>query len=186
MREERQAALSKWSALVRLAASLFAEQVAQQVLDPQVSKELGNLEVLFCKKSTNTLLNRSYSLKKFVLWCVHRFPLEPLGEPLLFLYLQELQAIQAAASTADQLVSTLALAFVHGTLGLRVHIDSLRSHRVTGLAHLQLKNKHPVKQALPLTARQVLFLEAKAAAPRVRVLGRWWPLFCTFQPWLPQ
>ena len=44
-----------------------------------------------------------------------------------------------------------------------MHIDNLRSHRVTGLAHLQLKNKRPVKQALPLTARQVLFLEARAA-----------------------
>ena len=86
------------------APSLFSEHVASQVLDPHVQKELGNLEVVFCKKSTNTLLNRCSSLRKFVLRCVFRFLQEPLSEALLFLYLQELQASQAAASTADLLV----------------------------------------------------------------------------------
>ena len=80
--------------------------------------------LLFCKNSKTTLLNRSCSLKKCVLWSVNKLSLEPLSEPLLFLCLQELQAQQAKASTAGAPLRSFT-----ARLGLRVHIDVLRSHR---------------------------------------------------------
>ena len=159
-REERQSALSKWSALIRYCPNLFGSSVAAQVLDENVRIELGNLEVVFCKKSSNTLLQRAFCLKKFAVWCVHRFPQEGLSEGLLFLYLQELREQAASASAADSLLS--ALAFTHGTLGLSLHLDVLRTPRVTGLAHLQLRTRRPPRQAQVLSVAQVRHLEQVA------------------------
>ena len=159
--ETRQGALSRWSALLRLAPALFGD-ISGQILDNDVRQELRNLEFVFCKKSTNTLLNRAASLKRFVLWSHRRFPSQGLSEPLLFLYLQEIQADKASPSTADSLLQ--ALGFCWGTLGLSVHLQILRSPRVTGLAHVQLKERRPPRQAPPLTVAQVSWLERCAQA----------------------
>ena len=157
-KQERQGALSRWSALLRLAPALFG-QAAAQVLDADYRKEQVNLEVVFCKKSTNTVLTRAYSIKKFVLWCSYKFPLDPLSEPLLYLHLQELQEKQSSPSAADSLLGSLGFAW--GTLGLSVNLSVL-SPRVLGLAHLQLKQRRPPQPAPPLTVREARFLELLA------------------------
>ena len=160
-REERQVALSKWSALIRQAPHFFSIQVLHFVMNQDNRVELGNLEVIFCRKATNTLLSRAGALKKLVVWGVFRFPMEALSEPLLFLFMQELKDKGASASAGHSVLQ--ALAFCHGLLGLAVALDSLRSPRVTGMAHLQLQNKRPPKQAQPLTVQEVRWLEQAAA-----------------------
>ena len=106
------------------------------------------------------MLQRAGPIKHFVVWCRHRFPLEPFTEPLLFLYLKELQKEGSAPSAAGSLLS--ALSFVHGTVGLSVPLEALKSARVTGLAHLQLRTRRPPKQAQELTVSQARFLEEVA------------------------
>ena len=82
---------------------------------------------------------------------------------MVYLYLQELQGKQESASAADSLVG--ALGFCWGTCGLSVNLSTLKSARVVGLAHLQLKQRKPVRRAEPLTASQVCWLEQLAAGP---------------------
>ena len=95
-------------------------QAASQVLDSDVRKDLQNLEVVFCKTATNTLLVRAFSLKKFLLWCSYKFPQDCLSKPLLYLHLQELTEQSAATSTADSLLG--ALGCTSKTLGLSVNL----------------------------------------------------------------
>ena len=83
--------------------------------------------------------------------------MEPFTEPLLSLYLKELQKEGSAPSAAGSLLS--ALSFVHGTVGLSVPLEALKSARVTDL---QLRTRRPPKQAQELTVSQARFLEEVA------------------------
>ena len=154
---ERQAALTKWDQIVRLVPELFDPTVLSQLHHEDFAIELGNLDLIFSKKSTNTLLCRASSMLRFSSWFLKSFPEEAVSESVLFLYCQKLRKEKKDTSGPDQLLQ--ALNFCSGTLGLSVPISELRSARVTGLAHQCLRAQETTKQAQPLTKEQVLWLE---------------------------
>ena len=114
---ERQAALSKWSQLLRAVPHFFPKETQLEVVHEQSQVELGNLDLRFAKKSTNTLLSRVSSLQRFAAWKVKCFPHEPLSESIVFLYCQYLSQKQPDSSALDQLCQ--ALNFADGVLGLQ-------------------------------------------------------------------
>ena len=130
---ERQAALSKWSQLFRATPHFFQPATVSEIAHENSRVELGNLDLRFAKKSTNTLLNRISSLTRFAALRLKAFPHEPLSEPLVFLYCQHVTSQQPSSSVPDQLCQ--ALNFSQGCLGLQVPASNLVSARVRGLAH---------------------------------------------------
>ena len=157
---ERQAALSKWSQLLRAVPHFFPEETQLEVVHEQSQVELGNLDLRFAKKSTNTLLSRVSSLQRFAAWKVKCFPHEPLSESIVFLYCQYLSQKQPDSSAPDQLCQ--ALNFADGVLGLQTEARLLVSARVQGLAHQCMRWQKPPKQAPALTTDQVRWLQTFA------------------------
>ncbi|OLP99751.1 hypothetical protein AK812_SmicGene17658 [Symbiodinium microadriaticum] len=104
---ERQAALSKWSQLFRAVPHLFRPETVSEVVHESSRTELGNLDMRFAKKSTNTLLNRVSSLQRFAAWLLRSFPHEPLSEALVFLYCQNVTSQTTGSSVPDQLSQAL-------------------------------------------------------------------------------
>ena len=154
---ERQAVLTKWSQIIRLTPRLFDPVVLSQLHHEDFAAELGNLDMVFSKKATNTLKCRASAMMRFGGWVVKNFPAEPISESIVFLYCKKLRADKQGSSAPDQLLQ--ALNFCAGTLGLSVPVAELRSSRTTGLAHRCLRAQSSTKQAQPLTAAQVLWLE---------------------------
>ena len=111
---ERQAALAKWDQIVRLMPRLFDPTVLSQLHHEDFSVELGNLDLIFSKKSTSTLLCRASSMLRFCSWFIRSFPEEAVSEPVLFLYFQKLRKDKKDTSGPDQLLQ--ALNFCSGTL----------------------------------------------------------------------
>ena len=97
---ERQAALSKWSQLLRAVPHLFPEETQLEIVHEDNQVELGNLDLRFAKKSTNTLLSRVSSLQRFAAWKLKCFPHEPLSESVVFLYCEHLKQKQPDSSAA--------------------------------------------------------------------------------------
>ena len=58
----------------------FQPETVSEIAHENSRIELGNLDLRFAKKSTNTL-NRISSLQRFVAWVIKAFPHEPLSEP---------------------------------------------------------------------------------------------------------
>ena len=140
---ERQAALTKWSQIIRLIPRLFDPTTLAQVHHENFSVELGNLDMIFSKKSTNALICRASSMLRFGSWVVKNFPAETISESMVFLYCKRLKTDKQATSAPDQLLQ--ALNFSAGTLGLSVPVSELRSSRTTGLAHQCLRAQGPSK-----------------------------------------
>ena len=88
---ERQAALTKWDQVVRLLPRLFDPTVLSQLHNEDFAVELGNLDLIFSKKSTSTLMSRASSMLRFCSWILRTFPEEVVSEPILFLYCQKLR-----------------------------------------------------------------------------------------------
>ena len=156
-RAERQAALTKWDQVIRSLPRLFDAVVLSQVHNENFSVELGNLDMIFSKKATNTLLCRASAMLRFAAWVLRSFPQEDITELIVFLCCKKLRSNKKDSSGPDQLLQ--ALNFCSGTLGLAVPIEQLRSGRVTGLAHQCLRDQPATKQAAPLTLEQVQWLE---------------------------
>ena len=163
LQAQRQAALSKWAQLLRTMPHLFPAGSLAQLHHEDTQVELGNLELVFAKKATNTLLCRVSALAKFARWVLKCFPGEIIGECLVFLYVKFLEKQRPDSSGPDQLLQ--ALNFLQGTIGLAVHVQSLRSARVEGLAHVCMRRQKPPKQAPALTVEEVKFLHAVAEEP---------------------
>ena len=159
-RAERQAALTKWDQVIRNLPRLFDPEVLSQVHNENFAVELGNLDMIFSEKATNTLLCRASAMLRFASWVLRSFPQEDITEPLVFLYCKKLRTDRKDGSGPDQLLQ--ALNFCSGTLGLAVPIAQLRSGRVTGLAHQCLREQPAAKQATPLKLEQVQWLEHMA------------------------
>ncbi|CAE7690807.1 unnamed protein product, partial [Symbiodinium necroappetens] len=155
-RRRRLQALCKWSNLLRLAPKLFSERTLASLPDTGDQAVAEHLDLLFSRKSTNTLLLRVQPLMRFVLWARRACPDESTSEQLVWVHCRWLQTT-AAPSSIDIFVSSLH--FVRGTLGLGVPIADLLSPRIRGLAHTHLRTKEPVSQAPPLSAAQVKWLE---------------------------
>ena len=139
---------------------LFDATTLSQVHHEDFAVELGNLDMLFSKKSTSTLVSRASAMLRFGSWVVKNFPAEAISESMVFLYCKKLRTDKQASSAPDQLLQ--ALNFCSGTIGLSLPLAELRSSRTTGLAHQCLRAQGPTKQARPLTATQVLWLEHMA------------------------
>ena len=137
-RTKRVQALCKWSNLLKLAPELFCSATVEKLPPKGDEALLEHLDMLFSKKSTNTLLSRAHPLTRFVLWRHRTCPEDMISENLIWLHCRWLQSCAAASST-DCLVSSLN--FVHGTLGLQVAVQELLSARVRGIAHSHLKSK---------------------------------------------
>ena len=157
---ERQAALSKWSQLFRATPHLFKPETVSEVVHECSRTELGNLDLRFAKKSTNTLLNRVSSLQRFAAWLLRSFPHEQLSEALVFLYCQHVTAQSSGSSVPDQL--SQALNFADGCLSLQVPAADLLSPRVQGLAHKAMRQQKPPRQAPALTTDQIRWLQTFA------------------------
>ena len=155
-RNKRAQALCRWSNLLRLAPKLFCSETVSKLPDQGGQALVDHLDVLFSKKSTNTLLCRAQPLTRFVLWHNKTSPGELLSEAVLWLHCLWLQKC-AAASSIDSLVCSLN--FVHGTLGLCFEVSAILSPRVRGLAQAHLRTKDEVEQAPALTVAQLRWLE---------------------------
>ena len=155
-KRQRLQALCKWSNLLRLAPKLFSERTLASLPDTGDQAVAEHLDLLFSRKSTNTLLLRVQPLMRFVLWARRACPDESPSEQLVWVHCRWLQTT-AAPSSIDILVSSLH--FVHGTLGLGVPVADLLSPKIRGLAHTHLRTKEPVNQAPPLSTAQVKWLE---------------------------
>ncbi|OLP90348.1 hypothetical protein AK812_SmicGene28078 [Symbiodinium microadriaticum] len=155
-KRQRLQALCKWSNLLRLAPKLFSERTLASLPDTGDQAVAEHLDLLFSRKSTNTLLLRVQPLMRFVLWARRACPDESPSEQLVWVHCRWLQTT-AAPSSIDIFVSSLH--FVHGTLGLGVPVADLLSPRIRGLAHTHLRTKEPVNQAPPLSTAQVKWLE---------------------------
>ena len=155
-KRQRLQALCKWSNLLRLAPKLFSERTLASLPDTGDQAVAEHLDLLFSRKSTNTLLLRVQPLMRFVLWARRACPDESPSEQLVWVHCRWLQTT-AAPSSIDIFVSSLH--FVHGTLGLGVPVTDLLSPRIRGLAHTHLRTKEPVNQAPPLSTAQVKWLE---------------------------
>ena len=169
---ERQAALTKWDQVIRLIPKLFDPVVLSQIHHEDFAVELGNLDMIFSKKATNTLNCRASSMLRFASWVIKSFPAENISEPIVFLYCKKLREDKASTSAPDQLLQ--ALNFCSGTVGLSVPVAALRSARTTGLAHQCLRAQGSTKQAQPLTKTQVEWLEhlsRKAEDPYEQLLA---------------
>ena len=119
-----------------------------------------HLDMLFSKKSTNTLLTRAHPLTRFVLWKRRTCPDDAVSENVVWMHCRWLQSC-AAASSIDSLVGSLN--FVHGTLGLQLSVQDLLSARVRGVAHAHLKTKEDRGQAPALSVAQLRWLEYYAS-----------------------
>ena len=58
---------------MRSAPYLFDVNIVNQVHSSDTCEELGNLDLIFAKKSTNTLLSRASSVHRFVIWALRHF-----------------------------------------------------------------------------------------------------------------
>ncbi|CAE7396126.1 zdhhc15 [Symbiodinium sp. CCMP2592] len=159
-RTRRVQALCKWCNLLKLAPEFFCVATVEKLPSEGDEAMVEHLDLLFSKKSTNTLLTRASPLTRFVLWRRRTCPEDSFCESVLWLHCRWLQST-AAASSIDSFVSSLN--FVHGTLGLRVSVQELLSARVRGLAHAHLRTKEEVEQAPALTVAQLRWLEYYAA-----------------------
>ena len=161
-RAERQAALAKWSQILRAVPSLFDATSLSEIHNEQEQIELGMLDLFFSRKSTNTLNNRASVLRRFAAWMLKHFPSEPVSESILFLFSKDMASKQSDTGVPDQLVQ--AINFTKGTIKLHLPAEELISARVSGLAHQCLRRKKPTVQKPPLTADQVRWLETMASS----------------------
>ena len=159
-RTKRVQALCKWSNLLKLAPELFCSATVEKLPPKGDEALLEHLDMLFSKKSTNTLLTRAHPLTRFVLWKRRTCPDDAVSENVVWMHCRWLQSC-AAASSIDSLVSSLN--FVHGTLGLQLSVQDLLSARVRGVAHAHLKTKEDRGQAPALSVAQLRWLEYYAS-----------------------
>ena len=129
---------------------------------------MSNLDLVFAKMATNTLLARCGPLLKFARWLLRSFPTEDVTENVVFVYLQSMEKKQPESSGPDQLLK--ALNFVNGTIGLHQHVSTYQTGRLRGLAHVCLKKQKPPRQAPPLTVAEVFFLRKLADARRCNMI----------------
>ena len=123
--------------------------------EPQIQRAI---ELTFAKKSPATLLKRTMAFWKLFKYHAERDYKSGLAmtECSIFVYLDELR--NKAAPTALQ--SCLeSIFFFHTLLGVKQPIDDLVSHRIRGLAYNASLNKRPLRQARPLLASEVEWLE---------------------------
>ena len=151
-RNKRVQALCKWSNLLKLAPDLFSAATVEKLPVKGDESMVEHLDMLFSKKSTNTLLTRAHPLTRFVLWKRRTCPDDAVSENVVWMHCRWLQSC-AAASSIDSLVGSLN--FVHGTLGLQLSVQDLLSARVRGVAHAHLKTKEDRGQAPALSVAQL-------------------------------
>ena len=87
---------------MRSAPYLFDANIVNQVHSAGTFEELDNLDLVFAKKSANTLLSRASSVHRFVIWALRHFPQEPLAEPLVFLCCKQERKKRPEGSAVDK------------------------------------------------------------------------------------
>ena len=120
------------------------------------------IQDVFAKKSTATLQKRSGDMLRYSMWCLARGVSCPwrLSEETVYQYVTYLKDNKARPTCASSFVS--ALRFSAHTYGLEGVVSAL-SPRVLGSSEGQFMKRKPIKQALPLTVKQVYALETAAA-----------------------
>ena len=122
--------------------------------EPQIQR---SIELTFAKKSVATLHKRTLAF-----WKMFKFHSDKgyksglhMSEASVFAYIASLKGKSPSAPQS----CLEALNFMHSLLGIRTALDDLVSPRIRGLVHECAVMKRPLKQARPLTADEVRFLE---------------------------
>jgi hypothetical protein len=156
----REYALSKWKLLLQqdpqhcaVGRTLLSDVFALKD-DSQLSR---TIEDVFCHKSTSTLLKRSSSLTKFVVWLKSTGKqVYPIQEASVYEYMYSKAGVSPSFATNLK----EALNFAHGTLGIDGARESAVSARVAGFCRKRILDRRPIKQAQVLTVVQVARLES--------------------------
>ncbi|CAE7936028.1 unnamed protein product, partial [Symbiodinium necroappetens] len=157
-RRQRLQALCKWSNLLRLAPKLFSERTLASLPDTGDQAVAEHLDLLFSRKSTNTLLLRVQPLMRFVLWARRACPDESPSEQFVWVHCRWLQTT-AAPSSIDIFVSSLH--FVHGTLGLGVPAPPLSTAQVKWLEYLSGSAPDDYERLVAATLCFMVFARAR-------------------------
>ena len=159
----RTRALIRWRIIIESDITAFSVgiQAEQSILNGDSNYNLNEvLTDIFSRKSTATLIKRSGDLMRYNSWCKSNSIVCPwrLKEIEIYSYMQELKQ-SAAPSVATSFLS--AIRFAQHTIGMYC-TPAILSSRVCGSAAAQLQLRRTVKQAKPLTSRQVFMLEKTA------------------------
>ena len=162
---KREYALTKWKTLLQQGPQHCA--VGRALLSDVMSLKddiqlTRTIEDVFCHKSTATLLKRSNSLSKLVLWLNSAGKqVYPIEESSVYQYMY----LKASTSPSFAMNLKEALNFAHGTLGVDGAKEAACSARVAGFCRKRVLDRRPVKQAQVLTVRQVIQLENAMSLP---------------------
>jgi hypothetical protein len=107
-------------------------------------------------KATKTILKRTASFQKYILWCNcnKRDPM-PVTEANVYAFLRDMVNKPPSFSSSFK----EALGFMHGTIGVDGCKEAYDSKRVSGFCSNMALTKRPRVQAPPLTVDQVKYLE---------------------------
>ena len=168
----RHKAINRWRRIIESditvseTGRMLEQTISQHAQDSsQINSDLNDLlvsmlEDTFARKSTATLVKRSCDILKFIDWAKIRGESRPLilNEPLVYDYVNSLKGI-AGPSCANSFISSLR--FAMHTIGLK-SVTAALSQRVVGSGQLQQQQRGVIRQARPLTAKQVYLLERTA------------------------
>lgn len=171
----RQRALIKWRVIIEqdLLASTIGTMIAAMCENLTSEADIAEtLSDVFANKSTATLFKRSNDFCRYIDWATNSLVERPMlcDEHVIYTYMKYLRSIKAAATRPTAFLQ--ALNFSKFTIGLQVPILTLESSRIKGAARKNLLTKRMLKQATPLTVRDMEILEhsaANAECPRDRV-----------------
>ena len=161
---KRHRALLSWRTILEenLAATTLGKQIHDMALGNSSDKDISEaIADSFAQKSISTLVKRSASILKFLIW--HRKVTGMAGIPMLehrvYEYIKMLQGIASPTAPASFLS---ACNFCHHFLGMEGTLSVTQSIRISGACFNSSKRKRPLLQRRILTVDEVKSLEYSA------------------------
>lgn len=123
-------------------------------------------------RSPNTLLSRANALLAFLRFVADKGidDINPFVEEVVWQYFQHLSATKAAATKQASIMSALRFGFY--ILGIESLGSALSSRRLVGSAELTASDKRLLRQALPLTVRQLKVIHGMLSCDALHVMDR--------------
>lgn len=163
--------------LIVLRHSLLASVVGRQIVvlgseDQQSTGEFEIVSAVLGTKSPFTVVKRANSLLSFLRWFAKQGfdSANPFTEEYVWSYFQYLQSVSAPATRAAACLS--AFRFARHVLGFDSLEEVIASRRILGLSEKLYSGKRLLRQALPLTVRQMQKLHEIVLEERRNVIDR--------------
>eukprot|EP00435_Cladocopium_sp_Y103_P070167 s38_g34.t1 len=171
----RDAAIGKL--LIVLRHCLLASVTGRHIIalgseDQQSSGAYDVVDAVVGIRSAATLIKRANSLLSFLRWCAKAgiSVVNPFDESFVWQYFQSLRESGAPPTRADSALS--AFRFARHILGFECLDETVKSRRLVGICELMLSGKRLLRQALPLTVRQILRLHATLVCEDAHITDR--------------